>query len=177
MPLRRYGILKGKAIEVRLGAGSSPHYQVRLVDDTTDYRIAVNVQSKLAPSELEYLVVDRYRHPITAVVEALPLGYTAIQPRPTGGAMDYIRGNLFDRTLMRPLPFNVPGPDNDLNDKIDRVMQRAVADEDALVYAQFATFRTVSTESEGSRPTRDTDRGFCSTKARIVRAKSSGVSQ
>lgn len=135
MPLRRYGILKGKAIEVRLGAGSSPHYQVRLIDDTTDYRIAVNVQSKLPPSELEYLVVDRYQHPITAVVEALPLGYTAIESRPTGGAMDYIRGNLFDRTQMRPLPFNLPGPDNDLNDKIDRVMQRAVADEDALVYA------------------------------------------
>ena len=36
---------------------------------------------------------------------------------------------------MRPLPFSVPGFDNDLNEKIDRVMQRAVADENALVYA------------------------------------------
>ena len=36
---------------------------------------------------------------------------------------------------MRPLPFNVPGFDNDLNEKLDRVMQRAVADENALVYA------------------------------------------
>ena len=36
---------------------------------------------------------------------------------------------------MRPLPFSVPGFDNDLNEKIDRVMQRAVADESALVYA------------------------------------------
>ena len=36
---------------------------------------------------------------------------------------------------MRPLPFSVPGFDNDLNEKIDRVMQRAVADEAALVYA------------------------------------------
>ena len=35
---------------------------------------------------------------------------------------------------MRPLPF-IPGFDNDLNDKIDRVMQRAVGDEAALVYA------------------------------------------
>ena len=36
---------------------------------------------------------------------------------------------------MRPLPFSVPGFDNDLNEKLDRVMQRAVADENALVYA------------------------------------------
>ena len=32
MALHSYGVLKGKAIEVRLGAGQSPHYQVRLVD-------------------------------------------------------------------------------------------------------------------------------------------------
>jgi hypothetical protein len=51
------------------------------------------------------------------------------------GALDYIRGNLFDRTNMRPLPFSVPGFDNDLNEKLDRLMQRAVADEDALVCA------------------------------------------
>ena len=30
---------------------------------------------------------------------------------------------------MRPLPFSVPGFDNDLNEKLDRVMQRAIADE------------------------------------------------
>src|SRR5688572_26683084 len=52
MPLKKYGILKGKAIEVRPGAGQNPHYQVYVVDETTDYRIAINVQSKLSPSEL-----------------------------------------------------------------------------------------------------------------------------
>ena len=36
MPLKNYGILKGKAIEVRPGAGQNPHYQVYIVDDTTD---------------------------------------------------------------------------------------------------------------------------------------------
>ena len=46
MPLKSYGVLKGKAIEVRLGAGQSPHYQVRIIDDTTDYRIAINVKSQ-----------------------------------------------------------------------------------------------------------------------------------
>jgi uncharacterized protein YukJ len=135
MPLKNYGILKGKAIEVRPGAGQSPHYQVRIVDDTTDYRIAINVQSALSPSELEYLIDDRFTHPITALLAELPLGFTKIASKPGTTALDYIRGNLFDRTKMRPLPFNVPGLDNDLNEKIDNVMQRAVADEEAVVYA------------------------------------------
>jgi uncharacterized protein YukJ len=135
MPLHSYGVLKGKAIEVRLGAGQSPHYQVRLVDDTTDYRIAVNVKSQMSPSELEFIVLERYQHPITGLVEGLGLGFTRLQSGPGTGALDFIRGNLFDRTEMRPLPFSLPGFDNDLNEKIDRVMQRAVADERALVYA------------------------------------------
>ena len=135
MALRSYGLLKGKAIEVRLGAGQSPHYQVRIVDDTTDYRIAINVKSQLAPSEVEYIVLERYQHPITTAVELMPKGFTPLERKPGSGALDFIRGNLFDRTKMRPLPFSVPGFDNDLNDKIDRVMQRAVADEAAEVYA------------------------------------------
>ena len=28
-------------IEVKIGAGQSPHYQVGIIDDTTDYRIAI----------------------------------------------------------------------------------------------------------------------------------------
>ena len=135
MPLHSYGVLKGKAIEVRLGAGQSPHYQVRIIDDTTDYRIAINVKSQQSPSEVEYVVVERFAHPITDIVEPLPRGFTRLQGKAGTGALDFIRGNLFERSAMRPLPFSVPGFDNDLNEKLDRVMQRAVADEAALVYA------------------------------------------
>lgn len=135
MPLRSYGVLKGKAIEVRLGAGSSPHYQVRIVDDTTDYRIAINVKSQLPPSDVAYVILDRFQHPITDIAEGFRPGFTALQSKPATGALDFIRGNLFDRSQMQPLPFSVPGFDNDLNEKIDRVMQRAVADEAAVVYA------------------------------------------
>jgi len=44
--LKNYGVLKGRPIARRPGAGASPHYQVHLVDDEADYRIAVNVKSK-----------------------------------------------------------------------------------------------------------------------------------
>jgi uncharacterized protein YukJ len=135
MALRSYGVLKGKAIEVRLGAGQSPHYQVRIIDDTTDYRIAINVKSQQSPSEVEYILIERFQHPITSIVEGFPKGFKRLENKPTSGALDFIRGNLFDRAEMRPLPFSVPGFDNDLNEKLDRVMQRAVADEGSLVYA------------------------------------------
>lgn len=136
MPLKNYGVLKGRPIARRLGSGNSPHYQIHIVDEAgTNYRIAVNVKSKLAPSELMYHVKSHFVHPVTAAVEPLPSGFSQLARNSTSGALDFIRGNLFNPALMTPLPFNVPGPDNDLNEKVDQVVQRALADPAALVYA------------------------------------------
>jgi len=63
MALKNYGILEGRPIDRRLGIGSSPHYQVHLVDDDDD-RVAVNVKSKKSPSELLYLINENYTHPL-----------------------------------------------------------------------------------------------------------------
>jgi uncharacterized protein YukJ len=135
MPLARYGVLKGRPIRTRLGEGQSPHYQVHIIDDTTDYRIAVNVKSKLSPSELLYLVDEDFDHAILNELRLLPAGFTELESRAGGAAIDFIRGNFFEPRDMRPLPFNLPGPDNDLNERLDAVMSRALADEEALVYA------------------------------------------
>jgi hypothetical protein len=64
MPLASYGVLKGTAVDRRLGSGQSPHYQIRVVDDDQDYRIAINVMSALEPSTLEFVVDESFRHPI-----------------------------------------------------------------------------------------------------------------
>jgi uncharacterized protein YukJ len=106
-----------------------------LVDDDADYRIAVNVKSKQSPSELLYLIVENYVHPLLDGLKELPAGFTALENRPGGLALDYIRANLFRPDQMVPLPFDVPGPDNDLNEKIDFYIQRALAEEDAMIYA------------------------------------------
>lgn len=135
MPLKNYGVLKGSAVDRRLGQGQSPHYQIRVVDEDTDYRVAVNVKSQLEPSELLYLVDEDFRHPITSGLPNLPLGFTHLESGQSGLALDFIRGNLFGRHRMRALPFDLPGPDNDLNDRIDGLVLRAMADEEALVYA------------------------------------------
>jgi len=135
MPIAKYGLLVGRPLHGVPGRGTNAHYQVHVVDDTTEYRIAVNVKSQLAPSEVEYLVEDDFRHPLTASLRARTPGFYRLGHQPADGGLDYIRGNLFDRTRMRPLPMNLPGPDDDLNDQLDRVVQAAIAEEDALVYA------------------------------------------
>lgn len=135
MPLKEYGVLVGRPIDSKPGVGQSPHYQVRVVDETTHYRIAVNVKSKLFPSELLYQVVEDFRHPVTDRVSGLGPGFHELPSAPDSGALDFIRGNLFDRAAMRPLPHNVPGPDNDLNEKIAAFVSRAIQDEHATIYA------------------------------------------
>lgn len=135
MPLKNYGVLKGHPVDRRLATHANAHYQVYLVDETTDYRLAINVRSSLAPSEVEYLIEDDFQHPLTAGWEDLPPGFTHLASQPGRLALDYIRANLFDRTQMRPLPFAVPGLDNDLNEAIDMHIQRALIDEDAVIYA------------------------------------------
>lgn len=135
MPLKNYGVLAGRPVDRRLGSGKNPHYQIHVVDETTDYRIAVNVKSQESPSEVEYLIDDRFRHPMLPALAALDFGWHPIAPKPGGIAIDFIRANVLDRTKFVPLPFNVSGPDNDLNEKVDAQIQRAMADEDAVIYA------------------------------------------
>lgn len=137
MPLHKYGVLVGRATDSRReGATDTPHYQVRVAAPPgTGYRIAVNVLSQLAPSELLYLVDDDFQHPLLAGLTGLDAGWHPLPSRPGGLALDFIRGNLFDRQAMRVLPPHVQGPDNDLADLLDRYVQRAITDPDARLYA------------------------------------------
>ena len=135
MPLKNYGVLRGSVIDHRLASGANAHFQLHVVDEATHYRIAVNVESQLQPSELEYLIDSNFRHPVLDAVAALPAGWSSLERKPDGAALDFIRGNLFNRDDMRELPFDVPGPDNDLNEKLAHYVRRAIADEDATVFA------------------------------------------
>lgn len=132
-----YGVLKCRAVDSRMEGSddSSPHYQVQVNDGQYDYRIAINVKSVVKPYDLLYLVDDNFIHPITDGLVKLDFGYHKLSSKPGELALDYIRGNLFDVTKMKPLPFNVPGRDNDLNELIDLFIQRAIASEEAVIYA------------------------------------------
>jgi len=134
MPLDRYGVLKGKAIDTRNGQGSKPHFQVKITDDDL-FRIAINVKSQVEPSTLLYYVDEAFNHPILRDLMALPFGFRELESRPGGMALDFIRGNLFDTTRMKLLPHDLPGPDNDLNELLHKYVKKAISMEDSEIYA------------------------------------------
>jgi uncharacterized protein YukJ len=136
LPLRSYGVLRGRAVDRRREGApdDTPHYQVHVVDEAgTSYRIAVNVLSQLPPSELLYLASDDFQHPVTSTLPDTG-GWTPLPSAPGTAALDFIRGNLFDPARMRPLPADVTGPDNDLSDRLDHYIERAIADPAAMLY-------------------------------------------
>ena len=88
-----------------------------------------------SPPDLLYLAVEDFAHPIIPALNDLEDGFTAVPSSAGGAALDYIRGNLFDRTTLRPLPADIPGPHNDLSEKIDHFVGRAMNDPAARLYA------------------------------------------
>ena len=137
MPLANYGVLKGKAIGAAREDNdpSSPHYQIHILAGTSHNRIAVNTKSQASPSELLFLVDENFHHPLTTRLPDLAQGFTQLARVPGGGGLDYIRANLFNRLNMRPLPSTLPGPDNDLSDRLEHFVARAIQETDAAVYA------------------------------------------
>jgi uncharacterized protein YukJ len=134
MPIKPYGVLRAAVVDRRVETTDSPHFQVHLRAAGVDYRAAVNVRSQERPPELLYLAVDNFKHPILDRVAALGDGFTELPSDASGAALDYIRGNLFQRELMRPVPTAEPGPENDLGDFLDHYVQKALGDADARAY-------------------------------------------
>ena len=136
MPLARYGVLAGRVVDRRAEGGTdTPHYQIHVRGGDVDFRVAVNVLSKQHPSELLYLAEEAFTHPVVQGLPSLADGFSLLPSTPGGLALDFIRANLFDRTMMRPVPATAPGPDNDLADKLDHFVERATADPAARIYA------------------------------------------
>ncbi|MDQ1370464.1 MAG: hypothetical protein QOF20_2817 [Acidimicrobiaceae bacterium] len=118
MPIKNYGVLRGTAVAGRLDGprGQKPHYQIHLTAHGIQYRVAVNVVSDQAPSELLFLLDPDFRHPVIAKVAAVADGFTALPPDPGGAALDFIRGGLFRPEDMKAVPVEAPGADNDLTE-------------------------------------------------------------
>ena len=136
MPLRNYGVLAGRVLGTRAEGGTgAPHFQIRVRGGDAEFRVAVNVLSQQSPSELLYAADEAFDHPVLTGLPDLADGFALLPSAPARGAFDYIRGNLFDRESMRPLPSTRPGPDNDLADKLHHYVDRAQADPSSRLYA------------------------------------------
>ena len=138
MPLANYNVLKGRVTDRKRATQQKAHYQILIDDDQgIQYRVAVNAKSAVAPSEVKYFFSDNFSHELLDKITQvnLPTGLTPVPNKPNGLALDFVRRNLFDTSQMQPLPLDVPGEDNDLNDKIDLYVQRALNNPDATLYA------------------------------------------
>lgn len=141
MPLQSYAVLKCRVLEGREGQNQSPHYQIHASDQNNiHYRIAVNIHSQTNPSDLLYYCDEHFEHPIIQKMSGLDDGLTPLNSTSNSGALDYIRGNLFDHRQMQILPAELPGADNDLNEKIAKYIRWAVTMNDALIYACGASW-------------------------------------
>lgn len=146
MALKDYGILKGIPTNYRNSKTSNNHYQIRIDTGDDAYRIAVNVRSKLMPRDLYYHIVPNFKHPILDVIQKYHFGFTPLRSNSTSGALDYLRGNLFQMDQMQVLPDVQDGHDNDLNDLFDFYIKKAIR-EKATVYAFGALWKTKSAKS------------------------------
>ena len=151
MPVRNYSLFKGWVVERQLATFKNPHYQIHAIDSASDYRISINVFSSLFQSgysrnkstaQVEFVLIDDFQHPITTQLEELEPGlypldnlYIQDELQENRLAIDYIRGNYFDPGLMKPVPFNLPGPNNDLNEYLDKIINQALSDREVFLYA------------------------------------------
>jgi uncharacterized protein YukJ len=140
MPLKNYSLLKGAIVDSQPAKSGSPHYQIKVVDNTTEYRIAVNVKSSQNPPDVEFIMLPNFHHPITDAIAEMPVGMhllpsDPLKRRDSGVCLDYLRMNLFLRADMKPIPWFAPGPDNDLNEKLDQYVEEAMGNENNRVYA------------------------------------------
>jgi uncharacterized protein YukJ len=137
--MKNYGVLKGSARKFTRDDDSDPHSELLVEASGTKYRIAINVRSSRGPVAqrlVEYAVIDDLRHPLIDSAKSLPIGWNDLRDgRDDGAAIDYIRSNLFRASALKPLVHTSPGANNDLFERIEALLARAIADQTAHVYA------------------------------------------
>ena len=134
MPIRNYGVLKGRVLrgvpEYRL---HTPHYEILVEADGVEFRVAVDTRSKeRGQPDLLFACDEDFRHPLTDRLRETSPGF---HPIGAGAGLDYVRGGFVTREQMHPLPMDFPGPDNDLNEKVGHWVRHAASDPGAAIYA------------------------------------------
>jgi uncharacterized protein YukJ len=141
MPVSNYGVLKGKAVAKDRGKPSdkTPHFEIHVTAAKKHYRAAVNVESKEAPSQVLYFADENFEWANIPKLKSLSAGFTALDAR-AALAIDFVRSGLFDTKAMKPLPPNVPGANNDLEDLVEKYVNLAISSPGAMIYAFGSRF-------------------------------------
>jgi uncharacterized protein YukJ len=131
-----YGVLKCKIVETTQIKGENPHFHIHTIADGVHFRVAINLKSEIYPYDVLYSIDYDFQNVLTTKLSNVPLGFYAIGPNVKEEyGLDYIRGNLFDIKNMKPLSHALPGPDNDLNEKIRDITDKSIQNQEAVLYA------------------------------------------
>jgi uncharacterized protein YukJ len=137
--MKNYGVLIGKALEYVRDDDESPHSELLMEVGGVKYRIAINVRSSRGPVNkrlIEYVILNDFQHPVVDRARQLKAGWNDLKDgKDDGAAIDYIRSNIFRATDMKPIVDTQPGPNNDLFEKVEDLLQRAIDEDGAIVYA------------------------------------------
>ena len=136
MPLSKYGVLKG-TVTGHLRDADDDHYQILVTAGNTVHRIAVNVKSAApkAPSTLLFHSLTNLQPAFLKKLDGLAVGYTKIASKTGGLAIDYVRSGWFKSSVMKEVPPDQPGVDNDLKDKLETAVVKAVKEAKSVIYA------------------------------------------
>ena len=137
--MKNYGVLKGRVVEHKRDDDDDPHSELLVDVAGVSFRIAVNVRSSRGPVHkrlVEYLILHDVRHPVVDRARELPVGWNNLTDGVRdGAAIDYIRSNIFRATDMKPIVHLAPGPNNDLFEHVEDLVQRAIDEDGAVIYA------------------------------------------
>lgn len=136
MTLKKYGVLKG-TVAGHLRDADDDHYQILVRAGTTVHRVAVNVKSSApkAPSTLLFAALSKIPDSYVTQLDALAAGFTPLPSKPGGVALDYVRSGWFKTSQMKEVPPDAPGVDNDLKDKVEAAVVKAMDQAGSIVYA------------------------------------------
>jgi uncharacterized protein YukJ len=131
-----YGVLKG-IVTGHLRDADDDHYQILVRGGKDVYRIASNVKSSApkSPSTLFFQSITTLPDQMIKRLRALPAGFTKLPSKPGGLAFDYLRSGLVKVQSMTLVPPDAPGADNDLKDKLEDAVVKAMQLESSTIYA------------------------------------------
>lgn len=136
MPIKQYGVVKGHPLG-HLRDADDDHYQLLLKSGTTLHRVAVNVlsASKKSPSIVLFQTTTSLPAAWREGLRQLPNGYRKLPSKGGGLALDYLRSGIVNPKKMVPVPPDQPGADNDLKDKLEDAVVKAMATPESVIYA------------------------------------------
>jgi uncharacterized protein YukJ len=134
MPIRNFGVLKGRVLRgIAEHHVRTPHYEILVDAAGVQFRVAVDTRSAdHGRPDLLFASDEDFRHPLTERLATVEDGF---HPIGAGAGLDYVRGGFVERGKMHAIPSDLPGPDNDLNEKVGRWVDRAAADPSIAMYA------------------------------------------